>query len=123
MKTPYDMRKINTNRYFDKQFPIDKLRSAYNDTIKIYENDNPPEKNKTIFEIVFRNLLAKATKMKVYTSFWIGSRNVDLFIPSIKGDGKPKNSQRNMGGVVLCIGRSLECISIVGITEALNSFR
>lgn len=61
----------------------EKLESAYNEIVNVLNVDKGYQSNPTTFENTFFKLLHLKTKGLIYRSFWIGSRNVDFFIPKL----------------------------------------
>lgn len=66
-------------------FPsFERLESAYR-SLAVYLNHYYINSSaRTPFEIQIQKKIERATKLKVYSSMWIGNRNVDLFFPQVK---------------------------------------
>ena len=43
----------------------------------------------------------KHTKLKILTSFWIGTRNIDIFIPGVRNRDDPHKEKRIMNGLAI----------------------
>jgi hypothetical protein len=82
-----NLRELKLNESFESIVGFEKLKQTYTKVCKKIEseNDRYKESKQTLAEKTFIHFLRKKTKLKFYENTWIGRRNVDIFIPSIKG--------------------------------------
>lgn len=95
------LRKLLTNNQLNTYYDVASAK---------LENINCLAIEKTRSELFFRSLLKKHTKLTVYTSFWIGRRCVDFFLPAIghenvvirqSEDLSIKKSSKGMKGLII----------------------
>jgi hypothetical protein len=55
--------------------------------------------DRTFFEDVFYRLLKSHTKLQINRSFWIGKRNIDIFVPAIIAE--PKGGIQRLKGLAI----------------------
>ncbi|MDD4976425.1 MAG: hypothetical protein PHY93_18855 [Bacteriovorax sp.] len=62
------------------------LKRAYLLLCELLESVHKSEMSRTASEDAVYNLIKQSTKLQVFRSFWIGKRNIDLFIPAIRAN-------------------------------------
>ena len=94
-----DYRKVKlAKREKLKQLKELQLMTIYREIVSKLNQRYSSEKVITGYESQFAGLIKNYTKLQFYQSTWIGSRCVDIFIPSIAGD---QNNGRRMKGLVI----------------------
>ncbi|QDK43203.1 hypothetical protein DOM21_17420 [Bacteriovorax stolpii] len=93
-----DLRKTKMNKQLRTILNFNELTKLYHEAVTILESEKnkSDELKRTKSETVFVTLLRQQTKLQIFPNFWIGKRNVDIFIPNIR----IHHSRANFRGVV-----------------------
>jgi len=105
-----DLRK--ESKYFRSQLKkvsFKEIEKAYWDVVRFLDDKYEMESKQTFFEDILVGVLKSKTNKTIFRSFWIGNRNIDIFIPyvslgiqsnsrglAIEVDGEIHNSYRKM---------------------------
>ena len=81
-----DLRKTKMNKQLRTTLTFNELTKLYHTAVIILESEKNKsnELKRTRSETMFVTLLRQQTKLQIFQNFWIGKRNVDIFIPNIK---------------------------------------
>lgn len=83
-----DLRNLKRVKKLEEILPFDEIERCYNVMTKILNHDTRAgqEATKTKKEVSVLKRIKEKTKLRSYDSFWIGSRNIDIFIPCLRGE-------------------------------------
>lgn len=62
----------------------DYLERCYLELVNVLNEKYRPELHKTYFEDILYKLIKGTSRLEIHRSFWIGKRNIDIFIPAVK---------------------------------------
>lgn len=69
-----------------KEFGQSHLEHCYAELVQVLNKKYKPELQRTYFEDVLYKLIKGTTRLEIHRSFWIGRRNIDIFIPAVKAN-------------------------------------
>jgi hypothetical protein len=69
-----------------RDFGCNHIRRCYEDLALLLNDKFHPETQKTLFEDILFKVLKGVTKLEIHRSYWIGKRNIDLFIPAVRAN-------------------------------------
>lgn len=99
-----DLRKVSRfERKKMKRISQEELEKAYIELCSFLNEKYKLEMCQTSFEHLVFQAIQNITRMRVFRSIWIGKRNFDIFIPSVRGkiSGEFSDSTSNLNGLVI----------------------
>lgn len=86
MEKKMDLRNLKLKESLEKNLPFNLIEKVYKKLCKQLNTKHQGEPARTLKEFQVYKILKKKTKVKILRSIWIKKRNIDLFIPCLRGE-------------------------------------